>query len=497
MLAQVSRLAAFIALIGMCLSGTDESYSQEVLAAPARDVPTAPPGPAPSVPEGIEVQARGPVHEAFATPSGEAQPTQPIPKKPPAPLEEMPPEEKPDSAAVWIGGYYAWDDDRQDFLWVSGCWRVKPDGKEWVPGYWREVGAQWQWVPGFWALAHADQPVQISYNPTPPAPPQIAPPAAPPTPDNFFVPGYWMWLGDRYAWRAGYWTRVRPGYVYVASHYRWSPYGYVFVPGYWDLGVAQRGLLYAPVVVNPGVVGAGFVYTPAYAVTDTIMLDALFVRPASCHYYFGDYYGPRYVAFGFEPCIVYSRRHYEPIMVYERWHYRDDPRWADHQMSLYHERFAGRAPLPPRTLVQQRLNNSHNAQMLAPARTVMAARGQRGVALDHAARVQVRTTSMVHQQALATQRRELEPHSSAAAPPARPRIASMNAPTAGGSHPSATAARPASAPATPHSAPGANALHPNGSTHLMPQAQPTLRPGQPGYRAPAPQRASEERKKKG
>ena len=71
--------------------------------------------------------------------------------------------------------------------------------------------------------------------------------------------------------------------TWVASHYRWTPSGYVFVPGYWDLAVARRGVLYAPVVIDPVVVvGGGFVYTPYYAVPGDLMMDALFVRPATC-----------------------------------------------------------------------------------------------------------------------------------------------------------------------------------------------------------------------
>src|SRR5205823_2702124 len=155
---------------------------------------------------------------------------------------------------VWIGGYYHWDDDRNDFLWVSGCWRTKPPGREWVPGYWREQGEQWQWVPGFWTEPAPQQAVakEVVYQPEPPAPPAVAPP----------------------------------------------------------------GMLYAPVVVDTVVVGPRFVYTPVYAVSDAVVLDAMFVRPACCHYYFGDYYGDCYRDRGFVSCVVYSRTHYEPIVVY-------------------------------------------------------------------------------------------------------------------------------------------------------------------------------------
>src|SRR5262245_15101358 len=86
----------------------------------------------PAVPKGVEVLARGPVHEAFASLADSAPPSVQVKKKPPDALEEMPPDEKPEGDVVWIGGYWAWDDDRTDFLWVSGIWRVQPPEKRWV-----------------------------------------------------------------------------------------------------------------------------------------------------------------------------------------------------------------------------------------------------------------------------------------------------------------------------------------------------------------------------
>src|SRR5262249_32667117 len=156
------------------------------------------------------------------------------------------------------------------------------------------------------------------------------------------------------------WARVQPGYVWVPSHYRWTPYGYIYVAGYWDLAIPRRGILYAPVVVDVAIAGPRFVYTPVYAVSDAVVVDALFVRPACCHYYFGDYYGPRYQAIGFESCVVYSRHHYDSIVVYRRWEYRNEPRWMDAQINITLARDSGRAPVPPRTLVQQRVTNVTN-----------------------------------------------------------------------------------------------------------------------------------------
>jgi hypothetical protein len=366
-------------------------------------------------PKGVEVLARGPVHEAFATPGHEAKPNYAVPKRPPVPLEEMPPEERPEGEVVWIGGYWAWDDDRQDFLWVSGCWRAKPLGKDWVPGYWREVANQWQWVSGLWTQAEeGQQAAEVTYLPEPPAPPQLAPPGDPPAADMFFVPGYWHYSGERYVWRVGYWTRSRTGYVYVASHYRWTPHGHVFVAGYWDYAVPRRGVLYAPIVVDPVVVGPRFVYTPYYAVSDTVVVDFLFVRPGFCHYYFGDYYGPRYATLGFECCYTYGRRHYDPIVCYRRWEYRDQPRWLDVRIGISIDRSAGRAWVPPRTLVQQNnivqnnitnvtnvrnvnINSNNTTQVLAPTRTIVANQGAKTVPVDADARMQAARTAQAVQ----------------------------------------------------------------------------------------------------
>lgn len=63
--------------------------------------------------EDFEILLRGPLHEAFAEPVNfDAQPGIVVAKVPPKPIEELPPEVKPDQDALWIPGYWAWDDDR-------------------------------------------------------------------------------------------------------------------------------------------------------------------------------------------------------------------------------------------------------------------------------------------------------------------------------------------------------------------------------------------------
>src|SRR5262245_26542768 len=99
----------------------------------------------------IEVQTRGPIHEAFAQPTQTApEPGPVIPKQPPAPISEEPAEQSPAENAQWIPGYWAWDAERQEFIWVSGTYRISPQGRTFVPGYFTQTDQGWRWVPGFW-----------------------------------------------------------------------------------------------------------------------------------------------------------------------------------------------------------------------------------------------------------------------------------------------------------------------------------------------------------
>src|SRR5262245_19752519 len=128
----------------------------------------APPAPVPAgnvqVEAGVEVQARGPIHEAFAQPAEVNPGAGPVvPKQPPDPIAEVPPDQRPEGADVqWLPGYWAWDSDRNDFLWVSGVYREVPPGRQWVSGYWTHTPEGWRWVSGFWA---PEQQSQVPYVP--------------------------------------------------------------------------------------------------------------------------------------------------------------------------------------------------------------------------------------------------------------------------------------------------------------------------------------------
>ena len=81
----------------------------------------------------------------------------PVPKQPPPAVPELPPDEQPQGKDVqWMPGYWAWDADKSDFLWVSGFWRDTPPSRQYVPGYWTSTPEGWRWVQGFWAADQQD-----------------------------------------------------------------------------------------------------------------------------------------------------------------------------------------------------------------------------------------------------------------------------------------------------------------------------------------------------
>ena len=243
--------------------------------------------------EGPEVLARGPLHEAFAAPVVyNPAPGAIVPKPPPSEqIEEQPPDQKPQGRDVeWIPGYWSWDDERADYLWISGIWRDIPPGRQWVPGYWGPAEGGFRWTSGFWSPLAANG--RVSYLPTPPQSLEIGPNTPQPEPDYLWSPGSWTWYENRYLWRPGFWVQSQPDWVWVPPSYVPTPGGYVYVDGYWDHPVDRRGVIYAPLVFSPAYIAQpAYVYTPSIVLSIGGLTANLFIRP-SCHaYYFGDYYG--------------------------------------------------------------------------------------------------------------------------------------------------------------------------------------------------------------
>jgi hypothetical protein len=303
-----------------------------------------------------EVLTRGPVHEAFAgVISFNPEPGIVVPKAPPAPIEEVPPDVKPEGENVaWVPGYWAWDDERNDFIWVSGVWRALPPGRQWVPGYWVKTGDGYQWISGYWSDART---TEVAYLPPPPPTIEAGPNIAAPSPDYIWVPGCWVWYEGRYAWRPGYWLAARPDWDWCPPYYIWTPRGYVFVEGYWDYCLERRGVLFAPVYFGPGVfVRTGYFYSPTIVISLSFFPDHLFFRPRYHHCYFGDYYAVRYYRSGYYASFTFqSRRYgYDPIYSRRRWEHRHDRDWERQVINNYRYRRDHPDARPPRTWAAQK-----------------------------------------------------------------------------------------------------------------------------------------------
>lgn len=303
----------------------------------------------------MQVLTRGPVHEAFAeTVTYDPEPGIVVTRPPPASIEEIPPEQRPAGDNIdWIPGYWAWDDERGDFLWVSGTWRAIPPDRQWLPGYWARTNGGFQWTSGYWADARASE---IEYLPEPPATVELGPNIAPASADDSWSPGSWVWYQDRYAWRPGYWISAQPDWIWTPAHYVWAPRGYVFVDGYWDYSVERRGVLFAPVYFAPRVyIRRGLTYSPATAINLSVFSEHLFVRPQYNHYYFGDYYAATYRDAGFVASFSYhsDRRGYDPIYSHQLWQHRRDPEWGRHVEANFSYLRDHAEARPQRTLVDQ------------------------------------------------------------------------------------------------------------------------------------------------
>jgi hypothetical protein len=318
--------------------------------------------------EGVEVLMRGPIHEAFAEVVDFApQPGIIASKAPPQRILEQPPDQRPDSDNVaWIPGYWAWDDERDDFIWVSGVWRAMPPGRQWIAGYWAETDRGYQWISGYWIETQDGDATEIDYLPQPPESLEAGPSSPAPTPDHVWSPGCWVWHTGRYMWRPGYWLLLGPDWLWVPAHYRWAPRGYIFVDGYWDYVVPRRGILYAPLYVDLRIYRPR-VYRPHICININVFPRHLFVRPYFGHYYFGDYYGLHYYDHGFYASFSFASGRYgcEPIYMHTRWQNRYQPNWDHHEREDFLHRREHENDRPPRTWRDQ-LNTRERGNVKDP-----------------------------------------------------------------------------------------------------------------------------------
>ena len=275
----------------------------------------------------------------------------------------MPPDRRPEGDNVtWIPGYWAWDDERSDFLWVSGTWRALPPGRAWMAGYWAKTTQGFQWTSGYWADAAAQA---TTYLAAPPATIEAGPNIVAPSIDYAWTPGCWLWYQGRYAWGPGYWAQGR-------SDWDWTPRSLCLDPSRihlrrWLLGLlgrAARGPLCARPLCARSVCTArlpllakhcdrpGRVHGPICSC----------VR-VSTHYYFGDYYAASYYQAGFYTSFSFqsSRHGYDPFYSHQRWEHRSDREWEHRVEASYQYRRDHESARPPRTWAEQRSINPNTA----------------------------------------------------------------------------------------------------------------------------------------
>jgi len=303
--------------------------------------------------DGMEVLTTGALHEAYAEPT-QLNPADGVVtfKAPPEAIEEIPPSEKPQGEVIWIPGYWSWDVERDDYIWISGVWRVPPYNRSWVPGYWTRVNGGWSWVSGFWMAAETKT---VTYLQRPPATLELGASSPAPTPNHLWTPGSWVWTGSGYAWRPGYWVAASPTWVWQPSVYTWTPAGYVFVDGYWDYAFDNRGVIFAPVYyTSPVYVSVGYVYRPRIVIQASLLSVNLFFSTSSSHFYFGNYYGPACYGWGYRPWWYAHGYYTQPIYVHVRWgHSRRDRDWDRKHRKEYDRKERDPDSRPPKTYEEQ------------------------------------------------------------------------------------------------------------------------------------------------
>lgn len=310
------------------------------------------------LPDGVQIENRGPVHEAFANPGAQTRgglEGSTAPKAPPPQVPEIPPDEKPTGENVtWIPGYWQFDNEKKDFIWVSGFYRNAPPGRTWAAGEWKVENGQHRYIPGYWKLSN-----ESSWRIDLPEPPQsveAGPNVPAPHKDAQWIPGHWVHRNDNYAWQPGYWGEVEDNMVWMPGQYTYTGSGYRYVTGYWDYCLEDRGLLFAPVFfTRPLWLTPGWAYQPCFGINIGFgggwgwgwggFYDNLYIGPGCGSFWFGNCGGWRGWGAGFRPwCWNGNRGFANPVYNHYCWLNRQNPGWKSNLQQGYALRQMGVVP---------------------------------------------------------------------------------------------------------------------------------------------------------
>jgi len=282
--------------------------------------------PSPDLQDDMDFLMQAPLHEAFAeVVTGEFGPNPVVARQPPEAIEEIPPQFKPDGDHVlWIDGYWWWDEEREDFIWISGVYRDAPIGQRWIAGYWHQEPTGFRWVNGFW---YSEEAQELTYLPQPPSSLEVGPAMPMPSDAHYYLPGQWNFVQERYVWQPGFYTPIVDDLVWVPGCYVWTPGGHIFRPGYWDRPFVNRGVVFAPIHFRrPIFLQPGFRYQPTFLIDTSFgLLPHLFVRPNCRMYYFGSWYGDRFLRRGFQPWALQNQFRWRANRFDPLFHFYNSP----------------------------------------------------------------------------------------------------------------------------------------------------------------------------
>ena len=167
----------------------------------------------------------------------------------------------------------------------------------------------------------------------------------------------------------------------MPAHYVWTPSGYLFVPGYWDLPVANRGLMFAPVYYpQPVYAQPNFVFTPSISIVGSAVTANLFVQASTNQYLFGNFYAQNFVSVGITPWFSFSfatgrPAYYDPLFSYYAViNVRQNPGWVAQVREQYVLRRDRVELRPPNTYIEQTRIIERNVRSRGTSRSSITAR---------------------------------------------------------------------------------------------------------------------------
>ena len=216
---------------------------------------------------GIKVAEKGPIHEAFAQPGAETRGKgMTAPKAPPKPIPELPPDTKPEGENVrWVPGYWHWDAEKGDFMWISGFWRNVPPGRDLAGG---RVDREERNLDVHARVLASDRHEQLAdrFARTAEVGRERTEHAARTIRTRFGFPAPGSIATNSIVWRPGYWAYPNENQVWQPGQYLATGSGYSYCPGYWDYPLEDRGLLNAPVYfTEPLWQTPGWAFRPRFA----------------------------------------------------------------------------------------------------------------------------------------------------------------------------------------------------------------------------------------